>query len=151
VTKRPTITLVVIAILILVAYGALYLIYGGFARGAIDDLNRMEERRAQGLVINLDTCYYSLKVPPNLDFSETATFDTTIVRGGPCGVHLLRFPPWGTQSDYYITGDGMVDSLGFTFDQDSLQWLDITTMVTGSYAVRLLACGNGGDFTLRIE
>lgn len=100
---------------------------------------------------SMDTCRYSLIVPADLDLPGTRSCDTTIVRDHECRQQLLHFPPWGTRSDYRITGNGIVDTIGFAFDQDSLQWLNITEFPNGRYNVHLVACGNGGSFTLDIQ
>ncbi len=36
-------------------------------------------------------------------------------------------------------------------DNEEKQWLDITDLPVGSYNVNLLACGNGGSFTITVK
>lgn len=97
-----------------------------------------------------DTCRYELRLPANMDMGERWA-DTTIVRRPECSRHLLRLQAWGTQSNYSITGNGMEMSVGFMFGEPDKQWMDITGLPVGEYKGWLLACGNGGGFTLRIE
>lgn len=149
--KRALVILSVLTGLALVGYGALYLAYGDFARGVIDDGRHMGEWRAKATPMQLDTCRYMLRIPADLDYPETPHFDTTIVRNSTCKSHLLHFPAWGTRSDYVLSGNGVSDSLGFFFEEEQLQWLDVSALPAGIYRVRLLACGNGGDFTVKIQ
>jgi len=96
-------------------------------------------------------CRYVLNIPPDLDVPGTPHFDTTIVRSATCSKHLLRLPPQGTETRYIIRMDTFERDLHFGFDEDDKQWLDIGQMPAGEYHVRLLACGNGGTFTLRLR
>ncbi len=70
---------------------------------------------------SIDTCCYALVVPDDMDLPDASPFDTTIVRDLECKRQLLRFPAWGTRSDYRVTGNGLERTIGFAFDQDSLQ------------------------------
>lgn len=96
-------------------------------------------------------CRYELRIPPDLDVPGTPHFDTTIVRAPTCTKHLLRLPPQGTETRYIIRMDTVEHDLRFGFDEEDAQWLDITLMPAGEYHASLLACGNGGSFTLRIK
>ncbi len=101
--------------------------------------------------VGITECRYELHIPLDLDFPETPHFDTTIVRTTTCVKHLLRLPPQGTETRYIFRMDTVERDLHFGFDEDSKQWLDISLMPAGEYHVRLLACGNGGSFTLHIK
>ena len=148
--KRVLVILSVLAGLALVGYAALYLTYRDFARGMVEDGKRTADRRDNGL-IDLDTFRYAIKVPPGIDFPETPAYDTTIVRNPLCKHHLLHFPTWGTGTTYKINGNGIEREVGFMTDEAEKQWLDITDLPVGRYNVNLLACGNGGSFTLNIR
>lgn len=102
-------------------------------------------------VVVTDTCEYRLQVPANLDLPSSPHFDTTIVRNAGCKHHLLYLPSWGTGSTYKLKGNGVEREVGFITEQEEKQWLDITDMPVGSYHVDLLACGNGGSFTLTVR
>jgi hypothetical protein len=150
--KRAIITIVVLAGLVLAAYGALHVAYGAFARGVAEDAKRMEKERSQRAIIDFDTCYYSLRVPADMDHPETPPFDTTIVRLKGCTSHWLQFPAQGTGTTYRLQRDTLVREVGFYMhDEGGRDWLDISTLPSGMYHVTLLACGNGGGFTLNIE
>lgn len=97
------------------------------------------------------TCNYELRVPPDLDVPGTPHFDTTIVRTTNCSKHMLWFPTQGTETEYILSLDTVKRSVHFFHEETDKQWLDITHLPGGSYQVHLLACGNGGFFTLRIE
>ena len=99
----------------------------------------------------IDMCEYRLKVPPDLDISGAPRFDTTIVRSAGCKHHLLHFPSWGTGTTYKLNGHGIEREVGFMTDNEEKQWLDITDLPVGSYNVNLLACGNGGSFTITVK
>lgn len=148
--KRVLLILAVFAGLVLAGYAALYVAYGDFAKGVVEDGKRMADRRDNGTV-DLDTCRYAIKVPPDIDFPETPSYDTTIVRTPLCKHHLLHFPSWGTGTTYKINGNGIEREVGFMTDEEEKQWLDITDLPVGRYNVNLLACGNGGSFTLSIR
>ena len=130
--KRIVITLVAIIGFVTIGYGVLYLMYGDFAEGVIEDGQRMAEWRTQEGANDFDTCRYSLKVPVDIDMPETRAFDTTIVRTVGCKYHLLHFPTWGTGTTYKITGGGVEREVGFVTDEEEKQWLDIA-------AVRLIS------------
>lgn len=98
-----------------------------------------------------DTCEYRLRIPPDLDLPSTPHFDTTIVRTAGCAKHLLWFPPQGTETRYILQHDTVTRDLHFAMQEVEKQWLDISTLPAGDHTVHLLACGNGGSFTLRIE
>lgn len=149
--KRVLVILTVLTGLVAVGYAALYLAYGGFARGVIEDGRRMAAWRADGGSISLDTCRYMLKVPADIDLPETPAFDTTFVRTETCKYHLVHFPNWGTGTTYKISGNGVEREVGFVTDEAEKQWLDITDLPVGSYNVNLLACGNGGSFTITVK
>ena len=85
------------------------------------------------------------------DIPDAPRFDTTIVRSAGCKHHLLHFPSWGTGTTYKLNGHGVEREVGFMTDNEEKQWLDITDLPVGSYNVNLLACGNGGSFTLTVK
>lgn len=150
--KRAATTIMMVTSLALIAYGALHFAYGGFARGVIEDAKHMEDGRPRDATINLDTCYYSLRVPPDMDHPETPPFDTTIVRRSGCISHWLQFPAQGTSTTYRLQRDTIVREVGFYMhDESEAEWLDISTLPPGEYHVTLLACGNGGSFALNIK
>lgn len=104
-----------------------------------------------------DTCRHQLRIPADLDVPTTPHFDTLIVRGG-CSTQLLFFPRQGTSTTYRIfpaeqfaANAAPLAELGFHADEEHAQWLDVTDLPRGTYTVWLLACGNGGFFTLRVE
>ena len=148
--KRALTVLAVVAGLALTGYAMLYLKYGDFARDVVEDAKR-KAARMEGDSISLDTCRYFLKVPVDIDYPETPAFDTTIVRTGVCKHHMLHFPTWGTGTTYKVSGNGLEREVGFITDEKDKQWLDISNMPAGEYHVNLLACGNGGSFTLKIK
>lgn len=98
-----------------------------------------------------EKCLYLVKLPADLDLPNTPHFDTTIVRSVGCKHHVLHFPGWGTGTTYKLDGNGVEREVGFTNGDKKEQWMDITDLPTGSYSVKLWACGNGGNFTLRIK
>ena len=149
--KRVLVILSVLTGLVFAGYAALHLAFGEFARGVVQDGQRMAEWRALGEPISLDTCRYLLSVPADIDVPETPAFDTTIVRTPSCKQHLLHFPSWGTGTSYKLNGNGVEREVGFAMDEKEKQWLDITDFPSGSYNVHLMACGNGGFFTLNIQ
>lgn len=149
--KRALVILAVVTGLALVRYGALFLAYGGFARGVVEDGDRVAVVSTAGDLIDVDTCRYQLHVPADIDMPETPAFDTTIVRTAGCMHHLLRFPSWGTETTYKITGNVLERSVGFGIDEKEKQWLEISDLPVGDYSVHVLACGNGGFFKLRIR
>jgi len=149
--KRVLVILSVLTGLVLARYAALYLAYGDFARGVVEDGQRVAALRTNERLLSLDTCRYVLRVPADIDFPETPAFDTTIVRNAACQHHLLHFPSWGTGTTYKISGSSVEREVGSTFGEQEKQWLNITDMPAGDYHVWLLACGNGGFFTLRIK
>lgn len=103
-----------------------------------------------------DTCFYLIKVPPDLDVPGTPYFDTLIVRKEQCSVHALELPSWGTETSYvFFPADTAVKISGihlsthFFHGQHGI--IDITSLPAGSYSVSLMACGNGGSFSVRIK
>jgi hypothetical protein len=98
-----------------------------------------------------DTCTYHLSVPPDLDLPNTPHFDTTIVRSPGCSKHMLWFPAGGTETRYILQMDTVRRDLHFSKAEVDKQFLDITNLPSGAYEVHLLACSNGGSFTLRIQ
>jgi hypothetical protein len=101
-----------------------------------------------------DTCFYTVNVPPNIDYPETPHYDTTIVRAENCKTQVLKLWGWGTQTDYTLTRNDSVikvhRSVGF-FASQRYGLIDITDLPNGTYEMGLLACGNGGGFTVRLK
>ncbi len=101
-----------------------------------------------------DTCFYSIIVPPDIDFPETPYFDTTIQRSKTCKIHVLKLPSWGTETEYTMSRK---DSIASPFKKITMEHdkgfglIDITDFPSGTYEMRLKACGNGGSFTIRIK
>ncbi|HVD98050.1 MAG TPA: hypothetical protein VNB90_07575 [Cytophagaceae bacterium] len=96
-----------------------------------------------------DTCFYTLEVPANIDLPETPHFDTTIVRSANCAVHILVLQSWGTETSYTLsTFMRNKHAHFFTGEKGSM---DISGLSSGAYEMNLIACGNGGTFTLRIK
>jgi hypothetical protein len=175
--KRAGVIVAVIAGLALVLYGSLHWAYGDFANGVIEDaknhpmhhgidtvvirgdapeLTEVGEDEAAAvadreMALGHDTCRYVLNVPPDIDMPEAPAFDTTIVRSVGCKKHMLFFPAWGTGTSYEITNEAISQMVYFRIEVKEKQWLDITELPEGDYGIHLLACGNGGFFTLRIK
>lgn len=149
--KRAMLIVVLSIGVALVGFAALHLKYGGYATGVVQDAMHRAKQPMDGRTIELDTCRYSLQIPADIDHPETSHFDTTIARSNGCMTHMLYFPPQGTETEYTLHMDSVTRDLHFTFDEVKKQWLDITDLPAGDYNVSLLACGNGGGFTLRIK
>lgn len=107
---------------------------------------------------NTDTCRQEVIVPADLDLPGTVYRDAWILRSPYCGRHFVHFPLWGTQTSYTITfnpyyADQTKEPV--TLDTSALDdvnyWLDITDWPIGDHPVQLLACGNGGTFTLKLR
>lgn len=103
-----------------------------------------------------DTCFYSIKVPPDIDMPSTPHFDTTIVRNTHCKIHILRLQSWGTETEYKLSGtvNGKTYSRNAHFFHgpgSGPNTMDITDLPAGDYGMSLLACGNGGGFGLTIK
>ncbi len=101
-----------------------------------------------------DTCFYLINVPPDIDVPETPHFDTTIVRVINCKIQVLKLPGWGTETKYTLM---RMDSV-IHFNKSVSFWagqrygmIDITDLPPGIYGMGLLACGNGGSFTIRLK
>jgi len=94
-----------------------------------------------------DTCFYVIKVPADLDLPSTLPFDTTIVRRAACKIHIVKLPSWGTETSYTLIAAGK------PADNKKSQSgaIDITTLAAGTYNMSLMACGNGGSFTVKIK
>ena len=101
-----------------------------------------------------DTCFYTIHVPADIDVPGTPHFDTTIVRAINCKKQFLKLPEWGTQTTYTLTRmDSVVHvqrEISFHFSQH-YGMIDITDLPPGAYGMGLLACGNGGGFTIYLE
>lgn len=98
-----------------------------------------------------DACRYFLRVPADLDFPDTPHFDTTIVRTTACKEQLLWFPSGGTETKYLVRMDTIERTLHFFSGQTEKQWLDVSSLPSGTYTVSMFACSNGGSFTLRLS
>jgi hypothetical protein len=96
-----------------------------------------------------DTCFYYLKIPRDIDMPETPYFDTTIVRSSDCTVHILVLQSWGTQTSYILSSTKEERTASFNSGKNGT--MDITNLPEGKYGMSLMACGNGGGFTLRIK
>jgi hypothetical protein len=59
--------------------------------------------KMENIKFTKDTCTYVLKVPADLDIPTTPHFDTTIVRNKEYGIHILKLPSWGTETNYTFT------------------------------------------------
>jgi hypothetical protein len=110
---------------------------------------------AENSVIEIaDTCFYTINVPPDIDFPETPHFDTTIVRAENCETQMLKLPRWGTQTDYTLMRNDSVIKVHkrVSFHAGKRYGLiDITDLPAGTYGMGLTACGNGGSFTIRLK
>jgi hypothetical protein len=101
-----------------------------------------------------DTCFYTINVPPDIDFPETPHFDTTIERSINCRKQVLKLSGWGTQTGYTLTRNDSVIHVNKSVSFTAMQrygLIDITDLPAGIYAMGLTACGNGGGFTLRLK
>jgi len=113
---------------------------------------------ANAAPIGGDTCRYTVHVPRDLDMPGTTSFDTLITRTGGCAVQLLHLPQQGMSTEYMIYSTDTVKasrttkswSVHYFGDEAKNDWLDISAMPSGTYIVHLMACGNAGEFTLRI-
>jgi hypothetical protein len=94
----------------------------------------------------MDTCFYYIKVPPDIDMPTTPHFDTTIVKNQSCKVHVIIFNKWGTATDYTLANL----KCGCRAGGEKCK-MDISSLPAGTYEARLIACGNGGSFTIRIK
>ncbi|MDQ3112263.1 MAG: hypothetical protein M3R17_20450 [Bacteroidota bacterium] len=105
-------------------------------------------------VENADTCFYSINVPPDIDFPETPHFDTTIERAINCKTQVLKLPGWGSGTGYTLTRNDSIikvhKAVSFSAAQKS-GLIDITDLPAGIYGMSLAACGNGGAFTVRLK
>lgn len=108
--------------------------------------------------LNTDTCRQELLVPADLDLPETNYKDAWALRSPYCGTHFFHFPSWGTQTEYIITFNPYLQevkkdpvTIAFHGNEDPMQWVDVTDWPVGDHTVRLLACGNGGTFTLKLR
>lgn len=112
--------------------------------------------------LNTDTCRYEVAVAGDLDVPDTCgvrNTDLWLMRSYYCGTHLARFPGWGTETAYTITGgpgsgvdtSGKGAHLHFSRQEEEKQWLDLTGWPPGDYTVSLVACGNGGSFILKLR
>ena len=75
-----------------------------------------------------------------------------------CGIYLVHFPLWGTRTTCIIAFNPYrpneardLITLDTNARDDVNYWLDITDWPVGDHPVWLLACGNGGTFTLRLR
>jgi hypothetical protein len=114
-------------------------------------------RGSQAINIHSDgkTCFYELHVPADIDRKSTQ-FDTVIVRSETCQKHVIRLESWGTETSYQIQPPDSSKSKEFKkysshFHHDNPGSIDITDLPAGIYSVQLLACQNGGMFTLRVK
>ena len=98
-----------------------------------------------------DACRYFLRVPPDMDLPGTRHFDTTIVRTFACKEQYLWFPSGGTETSYVVRMDTIERKLHFFMGETEKQWLDVADLPSGTYNVGMMACGNGGGFTLRLK
>lgn len=105
-----------------------------------------------------DTCFYEIHVPPDIDMPKTPHFDTSIVRNNQCSTQILRLQSWGTETSYslYSSKDSIltkgakpIRSCAFGVHQKGE--MDIGDLAKGTYTMWLVACGNGGFFTVRIK
>ncbi len=115
--------------------------------------------------LNTDTCRYEPDVAADLDVPDTTlgsqgrNTDVWLMRSYYCGTHLAKFPAWGTETAYTITGgpgsgvdtSGKGAQLHFFLQEQEKQWLDLTGWPPGDYTVSLVACGNGGSFILKLR
>lgn len=114
--------------------------------------------------LNTDTCRYDVMVLEDLDVpvaqgAQGRNTDVWLLRSAYCGTHLAKFPSWGTETFYTITGgpgsgvdtSGHGAQLHFTHDEENKQWLDVTDLPPGDYTVSLIADGNGGSFILKLR
>lgn len=108
--------------------------------------------------LNTDTCRQEVLVPADLDLPETQMRDAWLMRSPYCGTHLVLFPSMGTVTDYTITfvpylseqqKDPVHVHVPLGDHTDGL--VDITEWPIGDHSVCLLACGNGGTFTLKLR
>ncbi|MBL7937769.1 MAG: hypothetical protein JNL43_00300 [Flavobacteriales bacterium] len=107
--------------------------------------------------LNTDTCRQEIPVPADLDLPGTFR-DVWVMRSSYCGKHYVHFPLWGTRTEYMITFNPYRPNEArepVTLDTRTLEdvdyWLDISDWPVGDHPVRLLACDNGGTFTLKLR
>ncbi len=97
-----------------------------------------------------DTCFYQLKIPPNIDMPSTPHFDTTIVVNENCKENILQLQAWGTETKYHFSSsNGISKSIRFSNGEKGV--LNLNELPKGKYNGSLMACGNGGSFTLNIK
>ena len=108
--------------------------------------------------LNTDTCRQEVYVPEDLDRPETTYRDAWLLRSAYCGTHFAHFPSWGTGTEYLITFNPYLPhvkkdpvSIHLTSADPADGTVDVTDWPIGDHTVRLLACGNGGSFTLKFR
>ena len=100
-----------------------------------------------------DVCYYTLRIPADMDVPSTAHYDTTLVRSKTCAKHILKLGSWGTSSSYVLSADTAlhVKAISLSIKARETGSMDITQLPAGTYTLSLMACGNGGACTVRIK
>lgn len=112
---------------------------------------------AQHKPANNDTCFYSIHIPADMDKPGTPHYDTTIVRKKGCKENAIRFDGWGFETNYVLSPANTSSIKGFKersahfFMPQQNGAIDITDLAEGIYSIHLMACGNGGFFTVRIK
>ena len=90
----------------------------------------------------------------DIDFPETPHFDTTIERAINCRTQVLKLKGWGTETSYTLTRNDSVIKVHRSVSFSAFKRygvIDITDLPEGTYEMSLLACGNGGGFTVRLK
>jgi hypothetical protein len=111
---------------------------------------------------NTDTCMQDLVVPPDLDIPDQTAIprqrEVWLGRSLYCGTHLVRFPSWGTQTEYIITFAPFLPEqardpihVHLLLGDDANGIIDVTNWPAGDHQVQLLGDGNGGPFTLKLR
>lgn len=112
---------------------------------------------AQNKSANNDTCFYSIHIPADMDKPGKPHYDTTIVRKKDCKENTIRFDGWGFETNYVLSPADTSSLKGFKersahfFMPQQNGAIDITDLPEGIYSIHLMACGNGGFFTVRIK
>jgi hypothetical protein len=99
-----------------------------------------------------DTCFYAINPGADLDVPGTPSWDTTIVRAENCQIQVLKLRSWGTETTYTMAGPENKKTVTrecHCFGGSGI--IDITDIPAGTYSFGLLACGNGGSFSVKIQ
>jgi hypothetical protein len=107
---------------------------------------------------NTDTCVQELVLPADLDRPESPMRDAWVMRSPYCGRHLVQFPSRGTATEYFITFVPYLQErnmdpvhIDLALGENAERPIDVTDWPIGDHHVRMLACGNGGTFILKLR